>query len=427
LKIPDGQITIDAKRGQVFLLSGNGGKDLAAPGSGMNRFFTDHLAFEMLRYFPNAKIDNNFNGIGLHGVYDSKYDRVIITKLDYIPVEGKNISYHEDTDEYFEVTETVGPEGPSFFENKIVLSDPEYFCNKSWTLSYSLITQSWLSFHSYLPNWYIGDNNFFYSGLKTCCSPLKFLAGEIVANPPTTTTTTTPYVPPIITTTTSTTKNCVLVGNAHETDCFIQGIGIITIPPPPVVCERPPVVVEFNFYGGYDIISPPSTIVSTGSEVDACNAKQYVFTFPDNTVATPLTVWAVDLEPGTSVYADNGTTNCEPFPDGYYFNAVSNGFIYHVQSGQIAEVTSCVVVTTTSTTTCNMYIYNVEFNSCASCSVTSVGSFGNATPLTIGKYYYDSVSSSKVRIISQLACSSGVDRSILDSTKKDFCAEIICP
>ena len=61
--------------------------DLSGFGSGMNRFFTDHLAFEILRYFPEVDTDNHFNGIGLHGVYDSKFDRVIITKLDYIPID----------------------------------------------------------------------------------------------------------------------------------------------------------------------------------------------------------------------------------------------------------------------------------------------------------------------------------------------------
>ena len=100
LKIPQGQITADAKRGQVFLIAGNQATDLSAFGSGMNRFFTDHLAFEILRYFPNVDVDNHFNGIGLHGVYDSKYDRVIITKLDYIPVDDR-IKYDPETKEFY--------------------------------------------------------------------------------------------------------------------------------------------------------------------------------------------------------------------------------------------------------------------------------------------------------------------------------------
>lgn len=102
LKIPQGQISVDAKRGQVFLIAGQGEAiDLSGFGSGMNRFFTDHLAFEILRYFPEVDVDNHFNGIGLHGVYDSKYDRVILTKIDYIPHEGMNIKYDAETKEFY--------------------------------------------------------------------------------------------------------------------------------------------------------------------------------------------------------------------------------------------------------------------------------------------------------------------------------------
>jgi hypothetical protein len=100
LKIPQGQISVDAKRGQVFLIAGNQATDLSAFGSGMNRFFTDHLAFEILRHFPNVDVDNHFNGVGLHGVFDSKYDRVIISKLDYIPL-SKDIKYDPETNEFY--------------------------------------------------------------------------------------------------------------------------------------------------------------------------------------------------------------------------------------------------------------------------------------------------------------------------------------
>jgi hypothetical protein len=182
LKIPQGQITIDAKRGQVFLITGTQAVDLSAFGSGMNRFFTDHLAFEILRYFPNADIDNHFNGVGLHGVYDSKFDRVIITKLDYIPL-NPNIQYDEIFNEYYI------EEGEEIIQ--VSLTDPFYFCNKSWTISFNFNTKSWTSFHSYLPNFYIGENNFFYSGINGCCDDFDFVAGPIVPDPTTTTTTTT--------------------------------------------------------------------------------------------------------------------------------------------------------------------------------------------------------------------------------------------
>jgi len=114
LKIPQGQITVDAKRGQVFLIQGTKVEEIGGFGSGVNRFMTDHLSFEIQRYFPtheetiNGKtvlipgvdVDNNFNGIGLHGVYDSKFERVIITKLDYIPID-KDVKYDPITREFY--------------------------------------------------------------------------------------------------------------------------------------------------------------------------------------------------------------------------------------------------------------------------------------------------------------------------------------
>lgn len=181
LKIPQGQVTVDAKRGQIFLISGTQAVDLTAFGSGMNRFFTDHLAFEILRYFPDVNTDNHFNGVGLHGVFDSKFDRIIITKLDYIPLSS-NIKYDKALQQFYIEEDEVRTE--------VFLTDPVYFCNKSWTVSFNFNTKSWVSFHSYLPNFYIGENNFFYSGINGCCDEFDFVAGPIVPDPTTTTTTT---------------------------------------------------------------------------------------------------------------------------------------------------------------------------------------------------------------------------------------------
>lgn len=227
LKIPQGQVTIDAKRGQVFLIMGGQVKDLSQFGSGMNRFFTDHLAFEILRYFPDVDIDNNFNGIGLHGVYDSKFDRVIISKLDYIPVRG-DIKYDSINKEFYidhiysqnapttsstttnpDATTTSTTTIPPIVVREIVeLTDRDYFCNKSWTLSYNINTQSWTSFHSYIPNYYIAENNFFYSGINEGCDLEAIAAVEV----------------PTTSTTTTITPDCTIEGVAYLASCGIEGV-----------------------------------------------------------------------------------------------------------------------------------------------------------------------------------------------------------
>ena len=217
LKIPQGQITVDAKRGQVFLIAGNQAQDLSGFGSGLNRFFTDHLAFEILRYFPNVPTDNHFNGVGLHGVYDSKYDRVIISKLDYIP-QNSNVKYDSAINEFY--VERIIPQNgenasPAIIREIVYLTDVEYFCNKSWTLSFNVNTKSWVSFHSYIPNWYIGENNFFYSGLNAGCDLHAIAVQEV----PATTTSTTTYIP-----------DCNMDGTAVNItpDCSLEGTAAVS-------------------------------------------------------------------------------------------------------------------------------------------------------------------------------------------------------
>jgi hypothetical protein len=58
-------------------------------------------------------------------------------------------------------------------------------------------TKTWVSFHSYIPNYYIAENNFFYSGLNQGCD-LDFVAAIEV-------------------------PDCVLAGTAVGEGCSISG------------------------------------------------------------------------------------------------------------------------------------------------------------------------------------------------------------
>jgi hypothetical protein len=388
LKIPQGQITVDAKRGQVFLVVGTQVKDLSAFGSGMNRFFTDHLAFEILRYYPDVDTDNNFTSIGLHGVYDSKFDRVIISKLDYIPLDP-NIKYDSTNREFY--IEDVMNEFT--FRTQVYLTDPEYFCNKSWTLSYNVNTESWVSFHSYIPNFYIAENNFFYSGINGCCDDFEVIAGEIIPTPSSTTTTSTTFARMTTTTTTFAPLDCNLAGEVIITDCTLEGTGVITVPPIPPPCTRPISMTTFELITGYDILDPLSNVVSTASQVDACNAIAYVTTNQDF-VYTFIIGQAVSLSLLQTVYLGTGT-DCTVVPDGWYFtdqsaNTTTN--VYHIVSGIITEIVQCVATTTTTTTVaCISYtvikstvgVVSIPYTDCtglpASVSVGNVGGGPSST------------------------------------------------
>ena len=231
LKIPQGQITVDAKRGQIFLITGTQATDISGYGSGLNRFFTDHLSFEILRYYPTVDIDNHFKNIGLHGVYDSKYDRVIITKLDYIPQPDKNIFYDDVAKEFYINQPTAGN---TSVKRYVEVTDVNYFCNKSWTVSFNFNTKSWVSFHTYIPNFYIGENNFFYSGLNEGCDISAVAVTEIPSST-TKTTTTVIYYCNLSGTAVVTESPCTLEGTAACTDCTTTTTSTTTTAAPTTV------------------------------------------------------------------------------------------------------------------------------------------------------------------------------------------------
>jgi len=148
LKTEYGHIVGDSLRGQMFLLQGTSGKEIT--NEHVNKFFSAFLPFQIKAAFPSINIDQHYNGIGLHGVYDAMYNRFILTKLDYKPIVT-GITY-VDNKFYYN-------------EEEIFLSDRSYFCNYSFTVSYDFDNQAWISFHTYLPNYYVGNNNTFYAGL----------------------------------------------------------------------------------------------------------------------------------------------------------------------------------------------------------------------------------------------------------------------
>jgi len=370
LKIPQGQITVDAKRGQVFLVNGGQVADLTGYGSGVNRFMTDHLPFEILEYFPNADTDNHFNGIGIHGVYDSKFERVIITKLDYTPLSD-DIKYNKNTGDFYVELGTGASE--AFARTPvpirvISLNDETYFCNKSWTMSFDFNSQSWISFHSYLPNFYIGENNFYYSGINGCCSTnakpnLEVIAGPITKATINTTTTTTTGDPLFTTTTTSTTlKDCEMDnGFFIPTKCDLIGTGIITVPPTTTttICARPSTVVEKVIFEGYQIVGQ-SPVISSGNAKDACDAAGFV-TLTSNvqnptnsTLPISFTIQVnYSLEVGQQAFlGSNG--DCTPAPDGWYWTNEtygSNNSVFQIYNGIISDMYDCSCVQTTTTTT----------------------------------------------------------------------------
>ena len=120
--------------------------------SGMRNWFKQHLPFKIQKYFKDIDIDNNFNGVGISMGWDSRFRRLFITKKDYIPL-NENI---ELIDGLFYVNDV-----------QIDITNTLYFKEVSWSITYSPILGSWMSFYDFKPNYYVNHQNYFQTGINS--------------------------------------------------------------------------------------------------------------------------------------------------------------------------------------------------------------------------------------------------------------------
>ena len=83
------------------------------------------------------------------------------TYTEYMKMTGETVLY-------FFASGLLTLSNIEFEEYKVIsdildFTDKEAFINSSWTLSYSLDTNNWVSFHSYIPDYYISTSNGLYS------------------------------------------------------------------------------------------------------------------------------------------------------------------------------------------------------------------------------------------------------------------------
>lgn len=178
-----GHFWVDAKRGKVFNMQSGGGKlnaisDFKASGgeSGMRKWFKKHLPFKILKSsnisnLNESHIDNHFKGLGMLMWWDSKYKRIFITKRDYIPLKS-NIKH--DSGNFFDVSDINNP-------IKIELSNGNYFKDVSWTVAYSVLYNSWVSYYDFKPDYAVAHNEFFQTGINTL-NDKKGLWSHLVSN-----------------------------------------------------------------------------------------------------------------------------------------------------------------------------------------------------------------------------------------------------
>jgi len=162
-----GIFSVDSDAGNIFLMSDEGPKPISR--LGMSHWFKDNLKLNIktqLEDLDNTSYNykefdfphNTNNPVGFISAYDTKYDRIILTKHDWLltssdddeEINGVN-AYKSGQLRYISGYWTLG-------DDVIKPKDrPDLFENRSWTISYSLKDNCWVGWHSYMPNYIFGN------------------------------------------------------------------------------------------------------------------------------------------------------------------------------------------------------------------------------------------------------------------------------
>lgn len=156
-----GHFWVDAIRGKVFNLKPNG-SGLLDITAGLEKWFRKHLPMQLTKSIGKVDVDNTFNGAGIILGWDVSSRRLFLTKKDYKP----RFPTICENGEFFIVS---GDEG----KERVELNDPIYFEDCSFTVAYSPEKESWISYYSFQPDYFISLNNSFKTGLNSPTDPTE--------------------------------------------------------------------------------------------------------------------------------------------------------------------------------------------------------------------------------------------------------------
>ena len=146
-----GLVWIDESQGKIFSLSDNLEEISKYK---MYHWFEQNLNSNIIEFLKSKGLTYNNDRYGTRLTYDPKFERLLVHKIDYKPTEFMLQQYSKLT--YI---------NQEFYRNgvKIDYSNPLYFENKSWTISYSFRSKTWISWHSYQPDYMFYSGKTFYS------------------------------------------------------------------------------------------------------------------------------------------------------------------------------------------------------------------------------------------------------------------------
>jgi hypothetical protein len=173
---PFGHCWIDAKDGRVFQFF-EGVQEISAQGT--KNWFRDNLPMKLLQQLQLFGINdyccvnnNSVKGVGVRCVYDPRFRRLIVMKRDfeilnlfaflgYKPAEPPAEVIEDNL--YYDVDKCVFAHWNGESYEDIGFDNKDYFISRCWTMSYSFLNKSWVSWHSYMPSYSYSDNMYFYT------------------------------------------------------------------------------------------------------------------------------------------------------------------------------------------------------------------------------------------------------------------------
>ena len=121
---------------------------------GISYWCKNYMPIQLYEHFPSyPELENPVAGVGYLMAFDSFNETVYICKRDFVPKDEYKYSIQWDNE----------AKSFKFDGKKIKQRDPKYFDDISWTLSYSPLDKSFISWHDWHPDWIIQTDNHFMS------------------------------------------------------------------------------------------------------------------------------------------------------------------------------------------------------------------------------------------------------------------------
>lgn len=139
-----GYVFPDRKSKKLYIFNGQNVKPISD--IGLQGYFQQNFGIKLVEHFPKYKLvdTKGYNSVGYSIGIDNEHGRLLFTKIDYEPINMEDLTCED---------------GLIYLKNggKVSLNDEKYFINRSFTLSYDLSSDYWISNHYYTPKLYAWD------------------------------------------------------------------------------------------------------------------------------------------------------------------------------------------------------------------------------------------------------------------------------